>query len=80
MCYRWNNIRKSQKNKISSPTLNGRFESPDVSYSGSEIQDYFEYIIKKLESVSDNPSIIIYVKKQKVYSYLKLKLGIITNF
>ena len=29
------------------------------SYSVSDIQDYFEYIIKKHKAVSDNPSIII---------------------
>ena len=26
----------------------------DGSYSVSDIQDYFEYIIKKLESIADN--------------------------
>ena len=29
----------------------------------SDIQDYFEYIIKKHEAVTDNPSIMIYVNK-----------------
>ena len=29
----------------------------------SDIEDYFEYIIKKHEAVTDNPSIMIYVNK-----------------
>ena len=29
----------------------------DKSYSVSDIKDYFEYIIKKHETVTDNPSI-----------------------
>ena len=44
------NIRKSHKNnkiKISAPTWNEEFELPDGSYSLSDIQDYFEYILKK---------------------------------
>ena len=44
-------------------TWNEEFELPDGSYSVSDIQDYFEYIIKKYDTVTDNPSIIIYVNK-----------------
>ena len=33
--------------KISAPTWNKKFELPNGSYSVSDIQDYFEYIIKK---------------------------------
>ena len=43
----WKKINKSYKNnklKISAPTCNEEFESPDGSYSVSDIQDYFEYI------------------------------------
>ena len=61
----WENIKKSCKNnksEISAPTWNAEFELPDVSYSVSDIQDYFEYIIKKYETVIDNPSIRIYIK------------------
>ena len=50
ICYTWKNIKKSYKNnkfKISVPTLNEEFELPDGSYSISDIQDYFEYILKK---------------------------------
>ena len=49
--YTWKNIRKSYKNnklKISAPTWNEEFELPHASYSISDIQNYFEYIFKKL--------------------------------
>ena len=52
------NIQKSYKNnkfKISSPARNGKFELLDGSSSVLDIQDYFEYIIKKHETVTDNP-------------------------
>ena len=64
--YIWKNIKKSQKNnkfKISAPAWNEEFELPDGSYSVSNIQSYFEYIIKKHETVTDNSSIRIYVNK-----------------
>ena len=47
------NLKRSDKHvalsnlKISAPTRNEEFELPDVSYSVSDIQDYFECIIKK---------------------------------
>ena len=49
ICYTWKNIKKACKNnkfKISPPTRNEEFELPDGSYSVSDIQDYFEYILK----------------------------------
>ena len=60
------NIKKSYKNnkfEISAPTRKEKFELPDGSYSVSDIQDYFEYIIKKLQKVTDNPPIRMYVNK-----------------
>ena len=48
--YTWKNIKSLQNNnkfKISAPTWNDKFELPDGSYSVSDIQDYFEYILKK---------------------------------
>ena len=46
--YTWKNIKKSYKNifKISALTWNKEFELSDGSYSGSDVQDYFEYIKK----------------------------------
>ena len=52
--YTWKNIKKSYRNnefKISAPTWNEEFELPDGSYSVSDIQRYFEYILKKHETV-----------------------------
>ena len=34
--------------QISAPTWNEEFELPDGSYSISDIQDYFEYILKSM--------------------------------
>ena len=48
---------------MSGPTRNEKFELPDGSYSVSDVPDYFEYIIKKHETVTDNPPIRIYVNK-----------------
>ena len=56
------NIKKSYKNnkfKISAPTWNEEFELPDGSYSLPDTQDYFEYILKKYETVTDNRSIMM---------------------
>ena len=35
----------------------------DGSYSVSDVQDYFEYILKKHQENFDNPSVKIYVNK-----------------
>ena len=48
--YTWKNIKNSYNNnkiKISAPTWNDEFKLPDGSYSVSDIQDYFQYILKK---------------------------------
>ena len=48
--YMWKNTENSYNNnkfKISAPMWNEEFELPDGSYSISDIQDYFEYILKK---------------------------------
>ena len=72
--YTWKNIKssyKSNKFKISAPTWSDEFELPDGSYSISDTQDYFEYILKKHSENVDNPSIKIYVNK--IGLHLKLK-------
>ena len=54
--YTWKNIKStynSNKFKISAPTWNDNFYLPDGSYSISDIQDYFEFIIKKLETITE---------------------------
>ena len=47
--YTWKNIKRSynDKFKISAPTWNKKFELLDRSYSISDIQDYFKYILTK---------------------------------
>ena len=55
--FTWKNIKSVYNNnkfKISAPTWNDEFNLPDGSYSISDIQDYFEYIIKKRETIEDN--------------------------
>ena len=50
--YTQRNMKKSYKTnkfKISAPTQNEEFELPDGSYSISDVQDYFEYILNMLE-------------------------------
>ena len=54
---------KNNKFEISAPTWNEEFDLPHGSYSVSDIQDYFEYIIKNYETVTDNPSIMKYENK-----------------
>ena len=54
--YTWKNIKStynSNKFKISAPTWNDKFYLPDGSYSISDIQDYFGFIIKKLETITE---------------------------
>ena len=55
--YTWKNVKNSCNNnkfKKSAPTPNDKFELPDGSYSVSDIQDYFEYILKKHGRVKEN--------------------------
>ena len=66
---------KNHKFKISAPTWNEELELPDGSYPVSEIQDYFEYIIKKHETVTDNPLIMIHVNKIEYRITFKIKTG-----
>ena len=45
------------------------------SYSVSDIQDYFEFIIKRHETVTENPSIMIYVNKIEIRITFKIEAG-----
>ena len=76
--YTWNNIKSSYNNnkfKISSPTWNEEFTLPDGSYSISDIQDYFQYILEKHRENIDKPSMQIYVNKIKNRITFKIKKG-----
>ena len=48
---------------------------PDGSYLIPDIQDYFEYILKKHNKNVDNPSIRIYVTKIENRIIFKIKNG-----
>ena len=48
---------------------------PDGSYSVSDNQDYFEFIIKKNETLTENPPIQIYPNKIKNRIIFKVKTG-----
>ena len=51
----WKNIKSEYKNrkfKISAPTWNDTFDLPEGFYSISDIQDYFEFIIKMHETLT----------------------------
>ena len=55
-----------------------KFEVIDGSYSISDIQDYFKYILKEDETVTDNPSIIIYVNKVENRIMFKIEKRILS--
>ena len=68
--YTWKNIKSSYNNnkfKISAATWSDEFELPDGSYSISDIQDHFDYILKK--------HIRIYVNKFENRITFKIKNG-----
>ena len=76
--YTWKNIKSAfneNKFKISAPTWNDTFDLPDGSYSIEDIQDYFEFIIKKHETLTENPPIEIYPNKIKNRIVFKIKTG-----
>ena len=75
--YTWKNMKSSYNNKfkISAPMWSEEFELPDGSYSVSDIQDYFEYILEKHSVSVDNPSIRIHVNKIENRITFKIKNG-----
>ena len=76
--FTWKNIKSSYNNnkfKISAPTWSEEFALPDGSYSISDSQDYFEYILKKYSESVDNPSIRIYLNKTENRIMFKIKSG-----
>ena len=76
--YTWKNVKSSYNNnkfKISASTWSEEFELPDGSYSVSDIQDYFEYILKKHGESVDNPSIRMYINRIENRITFKIKNG-----
>ena len=76
--YTWKNIKSEYNNnkfKISAPTWNDTFDLPDEPYSISDIQNFFEFIIKKHETLTENPSVQIYPNKIKNRIVFEIKTG-----
>ena len=58
--YNCKNIKSEYSNnkfKTLAPFWNDTFDLPDGSYSIPDIQDYFEFIIKKHKTLTENPSV-----------------------
>ena len=63
------------KHLICAPTWNKTFDLPDRSYNIPEIQDYFEYKIKKHETITDTAPILIYANNITNRIVFKIKTG-----
>ena len=78
----WKNIKSEYNNnrfKIAAPSWNETFDLSNVSYSIANIQVYFEFIIKKHETLTENPPVQIYPNRIKHRIFLKQKLDINSN-
>ena len=76
--YTWKNIKSTYNNnkfKISAPTWHDTFDLSDSSSSIEDIQDNFESISKKHETLTENPPIKIYPNKIKNRIVFKIKTG-----
>ena len=76
--YTWKNIKSSYNNnkfERSAPARNDKFQLPDRLYSVSDIQHYFECILKKHAEDIDKPSVQIYVNKIENRVKFKIKDG-----
>ena len=74
----WKNIKSEYNNNkfnISAPTWNDTFDLPDCSHSIADIQDYFKFIIKKHETLTENPPVQSYPNKIKNRILFKMKTG-----
>ena len=81
--YTWKNIKSSYNNnkfKISASTWNETFDIPDGSYSIAALQVYFEYVIKKHETITTTTTtttspVLIYVNTINNRVAFKIKTG-----
>ena len=74
----WKNIKSKYNNNkfnISAPSWNDTFDLPDGSYSISDVQGYFEFIIKKHETLIENLPTQSYPNKIKNRIVFKIKTG-----
>ena len=65
----------NNKFKVLAPIWNDTFDLPGGSYSISDIQDYFEFIIKKHKTLTQNLPVQIYPNKIKNRILSKIKTG-----
>ena len=76
--YTWKNIKSAysdNKFKTSAPTWNDTFDLTDGSYSITDIQNHVEFIIKKYETLVENPPVQDYPNKIKNRIVFKVKTG-----
>ena len=76
--YTWKNVKSDYNNnkfKISAPTWNDTFDVPDGSYSVAALQTYFEYIIKKHETIAEVSPVLINVNEINNRIVFKIKSG-----
>ena len=76
--YTWKNVKSDYNNnkfKISAPMWNDTFDVPDGSYSIVARQNYFEYIIKKHETIANVSPVLIYVNEINNRFALKIRSG-----
>ena len=76
--YTWKNVKSDYNNnkfKIPAPTWSDTFDVPDGSYSIAALQNYFEYIIKKHETIADVSPVLIYVNEINNRIVFKIKSG-----
>ena len=78
--YTWKNIKSDYNNnkfEISAPTWNDTFDVPDGSYSIAALQNYFEYIIKKHETITNVSPVLVYVNEINNRIVFKIKSEIL---
>ena len=76
--YTLKNVKSDYNNnkfKISAPTWNDTFDVPDGSYSIATLQNYFENIIKKHETITNVSPVLIYVNEMNNRIVFKIKSG-----
>ena len=74
--YTWKNIKSAYNNnkcKIYVPIWTDELDLSDGSYCIADIQDYFDFIIKKHETLNENSPVQIYPNKIKNRIVFKVK-------
>ena len=77
---KYKKLNRSNKLKVSAPTWNGKFKSPKRSYFVLDIQNYFEYLIKKHETLTNNLLIRIYINNIEIRIAFKIETAYYLEF